>query len=122
MGWEEKRKYKRIDVRLTVEYRSQNLWHMIEARDISVGGMFLVTDKIEPPQTKIEVMFEFGEEQKKLIPAEGIVRWCRPKPAKDETGEMQPAGIGIEFTKLPLAAKDFIDKRVKKIEEENKGA
>lgn len=122
MRWEEKRKHKRAYIKFPVEYRSKSFWQYIEARDISAGGLFVVTDKVEPPKTRIEIMFEFGEGEKRFIHAEGVVAWSRPKPVQDETGDVQPAGMGIEFTKItPLAAKDFIDRVIKRIEE-GKGA
>ncbi|MCM8800666.1 MAG: PilZ domain-containing protein [Candidatus Omnitrophica bacterium] len=115
MGWEEKRKYQRAYIKFPVEYRSQNFWQYIDATDISAGGLFLVTNNVEPPGTKIEVMFELGEE-KKFVHAEGVVAWNRKEPAQDSEGKINPAGMGIMFTKLtPMSAQDFIDQLVKTI-------
>jgi Tfp pilus assembly protein PilZ len=122
MEWQEKRKYKRAYIKLPVECRGKTYWQYIEARDISAGGMFVVTDKVEPPSTKVEIMFELGEEKdKRFILAEGVVAWNRPNPIMDETGKVQSAGMGIMFTKLtPLPAKQFIEQLVKRMED--KGA
>ena len=120
MGFEEKRQHRRAYIRLSVEYRGKSSWQMIEARDISVGGMFIVTEAVEPPNTEVEVMFEFGEgeKNKKFVQAKGVVAWNRKKEIRDEDGNVQPAGMGIKFTKLsPLSAKDFINEAVKKLEE-----
>lgn len=125
MQWDEKRQYKRAYIRFTVECRGKSFWQMIEAFDISAGGMFVVTDKVEPAQAKVEIMFEFGEgNDKRFIHSEGVVAWNRPKPIQDETGNVkEPAGMGIKFTKLiPLSAGDFIDRIVKKKTEEDKSA
>lgn len=118
INWEEKRKYKRAFIKLMVEYRGKTFWQMVEARDISAGGMFIATDKIEPPQTKIEVIFELGKEnQKKTIRAEGVVAWSRASAIKDDKGELQPAGMGIMFTKIfPYVSKEVIDALVKNTE------
>ena len=70
-NWEDQRKHKRAFLKLAVEYRSNSFWQMIEAQDVSAGGMFVATDKIEPPQTKIEVMFELGKEPHKNSPRRG---------------------------------------------------
>jgi c-di-GMP-binding flagellar brake protein YcgR len=122
MSWDEKRKFKRVYMRFAVEYRSLSFWQYVEARDISAGGLFLVTENVEPPKTKIEVMFEFGNNEKKFIHAEGVVAWNRTKSSKDESGNIQPAGMGIMFTKItPMAAKDFIDQMIKGIKEEKSG-
>src|SRR3989338_647842 len=118
MNWEEKRKQKRALIRLKAEYRGKNLWQMVEARDISAGGMFIATDKVEPAQTKVELLFELGkDEHKKTICVEGVVAWNRLKPIKDEKGELQPAGMGIMFTKItPSVSKNAIDEIVKEMD------
>lgn len=111
----EKRQHKRAYIRFPVECRGKSYWQCVEAHDISAGGLFLITDKVEPPQTKLEIIFTF---HKRLIHAEAQVVWSRSKPAKDESGDMQPAGMGIMFTRLiPIGSKDFIDDLVKMMEE-----
>lgn len=120
MGWEERRQHKRAYVRITVECRGKTSWQMVEARDISVGGMFVVTDKVEAPNTELKIMFDFGtgEGNKQFVQAEGVVAWTRPKEIHDEQGNVLQAGMGIRFTKLsPLSSKDFINQVVKKLEE-----
>ena len=120
MGWEEKRQYKRTYIKVEVEYRGKSSWQMIEARDISAGGMFVVTDTIESPNTEVEIMFEFGtpEQHRKFVHAKGIVAWNRPKGSRDTEGNVQLAGMGIKFIKLsPLSAKEFINEVVKRLEE-----
>ena len=111
----EKRKHKRAYIKLSVECRGKNFWQMVEAQDISAGGLFLATEKVEPAQTKLEIMFELGkDDKKKTIRAEGVVAWNRPQAVKDVKGEMQPAGMGIMFTKVtPLASKNIIEDIVK---------
>jgi uncharacterized protein (TIGR02266 family) len=117
-SWAEKRQYQRAYVKLRVECRGKSFWQYVETHDISAGGMFVATDKVEPPQTKVEVMFEFGEEEKKFIHAEGVVAWSRAKPFKDPSGELQAAGMGVMFTKItPASGRNYIDQMVKKTEE-----
>lgn len=117
-NWEEKRKQKRAFIRLRAEYRGKHLWQMVEAQDISAGGMFIATDKVEPAQTKVELLFELGkDEHKKSIRAEGVVAWNRREAIKDEKGELRPAGMGIMFTKItPSVSKNVIDEIVKEID------
>ena len=80
--------------------------------------MFIATDKVEPAQTKVELLFELGkDEHKKNIRAEGVVAWNRLQPIKDEKGELQPAGMGIMFTKItPSVSKNTIDEIVKEMD------
>lgn len=122
MQWEEKRKYKRAYIKFSVEYRGKNFWQLVQAWDISAGGMFVVTEKVEPPQTKVEVMFAFGKDDKRFIHVEGVVAWNRPKPTDDGSGNVLPAGMGIMFTKfLPSRSRDFINEVIKKMESEKDG-
>lgn len=123
MSWDEKRQYKRAYVKIPVECRGGRFWQYVKTKDISAGGMFIATDKIEPLQTKVEIMFEIGEGEKKFIHADAVVTWVRLEPIKDETGQVQPIGMGIMFTKItPIAAKDYIDEIIKKAEGEGKNA
>ncbi len=121
-SYDEKRQYQRAYFKIKVECRGKSFWQYVETRDISAGGMFVVTDKVEPAKTKIEVMFEFDEGEKKFIYAEGVVAWSRGKPFKNEAGETIPAGMGIMFTKItPSGGKAYIDQLVKQTEEKKNG-
>lgn len=112
MESEAKRQDKRIsiDSHFLVECRSKNIWQYVEARDISERGVFLVTDKVESPRTKVEMMFELSKYDQRSIFAQGVVAWSRPESVCDEKGAVEPAGMGIMFTKLTPAAvtKSFI--------------
>lgn len=122
INWEEKRQHKRAFIKLAVEYRGKNFWQMVEAKDVSAGGMFVATDKVEPAKTKIEVIFELGREpNKKTIRAEGVVAWSRAQAAKDDKGEAAPAGMGIMFTKIfPFVSKEVFDNLLKEAEQQGK--
>jgi c-di-GMP-binding flagellar brake protein YcgR len=123
MGWEEKREHKRANIRVSVECRGVNFWQYVETRDLSAGGMFIATDKVEPPQTKMDVMFEIGDGgTKKFIHAEAVVTWSRKGSFTDEKGEVQPPGMGVMFTKfIPLKAKGEIESLIKDMEEKKGG-
>ena len=123
-AWEEKRQYMRACFRLKVECRGKSYWQYVETRDISAGGMFVLTDKVEPAKTKIEIMFEFEDHgQKKFIYAEGMVAWSRGKAFKNDAGEVIPPGMGIQFTKItPASGREYIDQMCKKAQEEKKDA
>jgi uncharacterized protein (TIGR02266 family) len=106
----ERRRFPRINVKFFVEYRGEKIWQNAEVKDISKGGMFIITDKIEPPGTKIEVIFEFGKEERRVLQAEGFVVWSRDK---DMTSEGLPMGMGIEFTKIfPQDGKDYLEELI----------
>ncbi len=114
MSWEAKRKHKRVNLKISVECRGKNFWQCVITNDISAGGMFIATDRVEPPQANVDVMFEIGDDHKRPIHAKGRVTWVRTEPIIDEDGQIQPSGMGIMFTKLvPLMAKDYIEEMIK---------
>ena len=120
MQWQEKRKYKRAYVRFPVEYRGKSFWQVVQAQDISAGGMFITTQKVEPPQTNVEILFSFGKDNTRLIHAEGVVAWNRAKPKDDGKGNILPAGMGIMFTKfLPSSSQNFIKDLIENQGEKN---
>jgi len=120
MQWQEKRKYKRAYVRFPVEYRGKSFWQVVQAQDISAGGMFITTQKVEPPQTNVEILFSFGKDNTRLIHAEGVVAWNRAKPKDDGKGNILPAGMGIMFTKfLPSRSQNFIKDLIENQGEKN---
>ena len=119
MSFEERRKFKRSYIKIQVECRGKRFWQYVESKDLSAGGMFLATDKVEDLQTRLEIIFEFDKEgEKKSVYAEGVVVWTRPQTLGDGDGETLPAGMGIMFTKLnPSTAKRYIETYIKELEE-----
>lgn len=119
---EDRRQNKRAYIKLKVECRGKNYWQYVETMDVSAGGMFVSTEHLEPPETKLEVMFEFGGQAKKPIRADAVVAWVREKTITDENNNVvKPAGMGLKFIKFtPLTAKDYIDQLIIKSSEENK--
>ncbi|MDD2703313.1 MAG: PilZ domain-containing protein [Candidatus Omnitrophica bacterium] len=120
MGIDDRRKYKRAFVKIRVECRGRRFWQYVETKDLSAGGMFLATDKVDEPQTRLEIIFEFEKGgEKKFVYAEGIVVWTRPQMLGDGRGEGDalPAGMGIMFTKLnPSTAKGSLESYIKELE------
>ncbi|MBU0503802.1 MAG: PilZ domain-containing protein [Candidatus Omnitrophota bacterium] len=121
MHIEDRRKNKRAYMRLKVECRGKNYWQYVDAMDVSSGGMFISTDQVEPLETKLEVMFEFGDQAKKLVKADAVVAWVRDKAITDKNGNVvRPAGMGLKFIKIsPLTAKDSIDQLAIKFSKES---
>jgi c-di-GMP-binding flagellar brake protein YcgR len=123
MRAEDRRQNKRVYMRLKVECRGKNYWQYVDAMDVSAGGMFIATEQVEPPETKLEVMFEFGADTQKLIKADAVVAWVREKTITDINGNVvKPTGMGLKFIKVsPLTAKDYIDQLVIKSNKESNG-
>lgn len=111
MKWIEKRRCKRIYLRIEVECRSKSTWQMVEASNISSGGMFVATEIIEPVNSHLDILFEIGTEktEKRFVHAEGVVMWARPKQVLNDDGSILPAGMGIKFIKfVPALSKRFV--------------
>jgi Tfp pilus assembly protein PilZ len=121
VGIEDRRKYKRAFIKIQVECRGSKFWQYVETKDLSAGGMFLATDKVEEVQAKLEIIFEFEKgSEKKFICAEGVVVWSRPQALGDGQGNTLPAGMGIMFTKLnPSTAKGYLESYIKELEEKD---
>ncbi len=115
----ENRKYQRAYLRFSVEYRGQNIWQKVDTENVSEGGLFVVTDKIEPPGSLVEIMFTFGGKDKRLVCVQGKVAWIRDKPVINPKGENLPRGMGIQFTKfLSLESRKFMAEQIKELNNE----
>lgn len=121
MSTEDRRRNKRVYMRLKVECRGKNYWQYVDAMNVSTGGMFISTEQVEPPETKLEIMFECGADTKKLIKADAVVAWVREKTLTDINGKVvKPIGMGLKFIRVsPLTAKDSIDQLIIKSSKES---
>jgi len=97
----ENRKHERIPLQLRVECRGKAAMQSAECFNLSKGGMFLSTEKIEEPGTHLEILFEISEGQtKRIIQAEAVVRWTRKSEGKCDDGSFLPPGMGVQFIKV----------------------
>jgi uncharacterized protein (TIGR02266 family) len=106
VGGRQARKYDRIDASVEVTGSSQNTFWTGITRNVSRGGLFLVTDDPMPIGTILAFRLRLD-----TLPSEvevrGIVRWIRP-PSEDEDEDL-PAGMGIQFASLDRAVELAID-------------
>lgn len=118
----ERRRFPRILVKLPADSRSQRVWQVKDVINLSKGGVFLVTDKIEPPGTKLELIFDFGKEDKRKIQAEAVIVWVRDK--NEHCGDkVLPPGMGIEFIKLfPQDAGKYLEELIKDWDKDDREA
>jgi len=96
----ERRRYPRVSVKFSVEYRGKNIWQNAEAYNLSQRGVFIATERIEPPGTRIEILFEVGKEDVRRIHVDATVVWTRQKVETIDGGGFLPAGMGIKFEKI----------------------
>jgi c-di-GMP-binding flagellar brake protein YcgR len=106
----DKRKYKRTNISIDVEYdlSSEQVWLESRTRDISGGGICLITTERLSLRSEVELRFQLPD-QDLLIMAVGKVVW---------TDEVQTSkkeilhAVGIQFVKIPDEARDYIMKYV----------
>jgi uncharacterized protein (TIGR02266 family) len=68
------------------------------ARNISMDGAFVVTDRPSPVGARVMLMLAFpGDGRPLAVRAE--VRWCKEAAAPDER---RPVGMGVRFVDRPL--------------------
>jgi len=109
----ERRRFPRVYLKIPCEYKGESIWQEVVVENISLGGVFIVTDKVEPPGTEVELIFKFGKKEERTIMARGRVVWCREKSCCDSSGKVLSAGMGVEFVKLqPLTAREFLQKEI----------
>lgn len=96
----EKRQHRRIPIKLHVECRGEQAFQSAQCYNLSKGGMYLATEKIENPGSKLEITFEIEDVRRKIIQAEAIVRWTRSTSGKGDDGSFLPPGMGVQFTKV----------------------
>ena len=111
MNMKDKRKFERIPLKIPVEYRSKRIWQLAKVKDISSQGAFVVTNKTDPPNTPVELLFKLNEPEMEVY-IQGVVVWRRLETQLNyNEGEHLPSGMGIRFIKVyPSLFKELISK------------
>ena len=91
----ERRKYPRVPLSLLIQYRFDTLEDFLSeySTNISIGGMFIRTEKPKDEGTLVYLQF-YLRDGAKLI--EGLGRVVRVNPA-EPAGDQSASGMGIEF-------------------------
>ena len=86
------RKYRRMTVRILVDYQAQGGIHCDYATTLGAGGMFLQTEIPMQRGDTVKVRFRIpgGESLHEL---EARVTWSHARP----NGEMRTPGVGLQF-------------------------
>jgi uncharacterized protein (TIGR02266 family) len=89
---EHRRSDRRYDRRLPIEYQHEGTVYSAHTRNISLGGVFIDTDKILPFGARITMRFSVPT-QAEPVEVTGQVRWL-------ESEEQRPRGLGVRFEGL----------------------
>jgi type IV pilus assembly protein PilZ len=99
----ERRKYPRVPLSLLIQYRFDTLEDFLSeySTNISIGGMFIRTDKPKDEGTLVYLQF-YLRDGAKLI--EGLGRVVRVNPSDDQAA----VGMGIEFVNFDEESMELI--------------
>ena len=96
---DEKRQHGRVTVSAEVDFSSEHNFYAGATRDISLGGLFVVSDVAFPIGTEITVLLRLPT---RILSLRGEVVWTVAKGTKT-------TGFGLRFLQLPSGAKKEIE-------------
>ncbi len=105
-----RREHERFSVDLEVSLGSEHNFYAGLAENLSAGGVFIATHRLQKVGSKIDVSLRLPDTQEpfRLV---GEVRWVRVYNEQSDT----PPGLGIRFTELSsevtTAINRFLDQR-----------
>lgn len=102
----DKRKYPRVPISVKVTNLKSGSFAYYQATNISVGGMFLKSDKPHPPGARLNIKFSLPDLGEVDIAADVV----RNQPA----GTPYPPGMGVKFRELPPGVLAAIEGFVKR--------
>jgi type IV pilus assembly protein PilZ len=108
----DRRKYVRVTLNLLIKYETMEEFNSDYSQNLSLGGMFIKTDRPLPVGTELQIHFLLPD----IIGAvttEGVVMH---NTLDDEDAEAE--GMGIEFRKLSEQARKIIEQTLASNEEE----
>ena len=98
------RVYVRIPAQLQVGIRERareaTIWFL--SRDLSLGGVFLESDLLLDPGTRLWLRFRVDDGPETEV--RGSIVWARA----EAEGPQEPAGMGVAFDEMPVATMDAL--------------
>ena len=105
---QDRRKYIRATLNLLIKYETMEEFYSDYTSNLSLGGMFIKTDRPLPVGTELRVHFMLPEGDGSVT-AEGVVMH---NTLDDEDADIE--GMGIEFNRLNDDARKLIESAVEK--------
>ena len=100
-----RREHARFSVELEVSVLSEHNFYTGLAENLSAGGLFIATHKLQKVGSKIELSLRMPESEE-VFQVLAEVRWVRLYNEQSDT----PPGLGVRFSELPIAATSAIDR------------
>ena len=101
----ERRQHTRAEVAIKISYTSLDRFFNDYALNISLGGIFIATDKPLPIGTRLKIFFSLPHVPQAITTTGEVVR-----VSDGSDGELK--GMGIRFADLSQQAKEIIDQVV----------
>jgi c-di-GMP-binding flagellar brake protein YcgR len=92
----DKRDITRLKKRLTVRFGIDEATRVAFTEDISATGMFIKTPNICPPNTKVKLELEVGQNKVKLV---ARVMWAKKVP-QNMFHLVKKSGMGVRFLRF----------------------
>jgi uncharacterized protein (TIGR02266 family) len=102
----ERRRSPRANVTLRIEYATVDELFSEFTRDINEGGLFVETEKLQPPGTEVSLQFRLPGSEEVLTTLGRVVQVAQGKAGV-------PSGMGIEFDELTPDDRERIDRIVR---------
>jgi uncharacterized protein (TIGR02266 family) len=99
VGVDEKRRHGRVTVAAQVNFSSDDNFYAGATRDISLGGLFLVSEVAMPIGTELTVLLKLPS---RALSLRAEVVWTVAEGKKT-------TGLGLRFVQLPTGAKNEIE-------------
>ncbi|HEY1558877.1 MAG TPA: FHA domain-containing protein [Kofleriaceae bacterium] len=106
----DRRRADRKAIEIPIVYTSADLEIEVTTRDLSLTGVFLRSDVLEPVGTQCElvILIDGGPP----IRARGIVRRVVETEPEPEDADAEPVGLGIEFVELGDAERHWLERTI----------
>ncbi len=102
----ERRNYLRLPTHIRIEYFHGETGERATVRDVSQGGLFLVTDRPLEKGSRVRLALRAAPDEAP-VEVEGVVAWIR---GEDRGGA--PGGMGIAFGRLGEAQRQLVSRLV----------
>jgi uncharacterized protein (TIGR02266 family) len=104
-----RRRHPRANLNLVVQFRSQDVDAFMDehALNVSMGGMFVRSEKLHPLGAMIFFQFMLDEG---VALIEGMGKVVRHVPQEGDA----PAGMGVEFVNLDEKSTEFVERLVRR--------
>ncbi len=100
----DKRDIQRLKKRISIRYGTSEASRVGFSEDISRTGMFIKTPNIVPPNTKIKIAFEAGDNS--MIEIEARVMWAKKVP-HNMFHLVKKCGMGVKFLNFSCGEERF---------------